>query len=127
MKFKSGKGEYWGSTNRNTGLVSYGNFAFDNYSTLYGVYIKELYHARKFRNGQPFKELPESLQGLGMDTYLEEIYGYIYAYKNQGLFRNNNFPFNGVDYYQKQLALHNVSSPVYPSRFTWIYKIHRLW
>ena len=43
--------DYWGATNSETGEISYGNLAFENYSTLYGIYIKESYHAQKIQNG----------------------------------------------------------------------------
>jgi len=118
---------YWGATNSKTGEISYGNLAFEDYSTLYGIYIKESYHARKIQNGLSLEKLPSDLQGLGMDTYLEEIHGYVYAYKRQGLFSGHNVPFSGVGFYQSQLSMFGVSYPTYPSHFSWIYKIPRRW
>ena len=118
--------DYWGATNSKTGEISYGNLAFENYSTLYGTYIKESYHAKSFQNGS-FKKLPSDLQGLGMDTYLEEIHGYVYAYKRQGLFSGHNIPFKGVEFYQSQIGMCGVTYPTYPSRFSWIYKVPRKW
>jgi RHS repeat-associated protein len=119
--------DYWGATNRKTGKISYGNLAFEDYSTLYGIYIKESYHAQKIQSGLSIEELPSDLQGLGMDTYVEEIHGYVHAYKRQGLFYGHNMPFSGVEFYQSQLDVFGVPYPTYPSRFSWIYKIHRRW
>lgn len=62
-----------------------------------------------------------------MDTYLEEIDGYMHLYKNQGLVRSNNIPFRGVDFYQSQLNSFGVTVPTYPSKFQWIYQIQRRW
>jgi len=118
---------YWGATDKTTGEISYGNLAFEDYSTLYGTYIKESYSAHKIQSGLSIKKLPSDLQGLGMDTYLEEIYGYVYAYKRQGLFSGHNSPFNGVKFYQFQLDMFGVSYPTYPKYFSWIYKIPRRW
>ena len=119
--------DYWGATNRKTGEISYGNLAFEDYSTLYGTYIKESYHARKIQSGLSIEKLPSDLQGLGMDTYLEEIHGYVHAYKRQGLFSGHNMPFSGVEFYQSQLGMFGVPYPTYPSRFSWIYKVPRRW
>jgi hypothetical protein len=119
--------DYWGATNRQTGEISFGNLAFEDFPTLYGTYIKESYSAQKIQGGLTIKKLPNDLQGLGMDTYLEEIHGYIHAYRRQGLFSGHNFPFSGVEFYQNQLSWFGVSYPTYPSCFSWIYKIKRLW
>ncbi|HSV88237.1 MAG TPA: hypothetical protein VLH61_06310 [Bacteroidales bacterium] len=119
--------DYWGATNTTTGEISYGNLAFENYATLYGTYIKESYHARKIQSGLSIEKLPSDLRGLGMDTYLEEIHGYVHAYKRQGLFSGHNMPFNGVRFYQSQLSMFGVPYPTYPSRFSWIYKVPRRW
>jgi hypothetical protein len=119
--------DYWGATNSKTGEISYGNLAFEDYSTLYGIYIKESYSARKIQSGLSIEKLPNDLQGLGMDTYLEEIHGYVHAYKRQGLFSGHNMPFSGVEFYQSQLSMFGVSYPTYPSRFSWIYKVPRRW
>jgi hypothetical protein len=119
--------DYWGATNRKTGEISYGHLAFEDYSTLYGTYIKESYHARKIQSGLSIEKIPSDLQGLGMDAYLEEIHGYVHAYKRQGLFSGHNMPFSGVEFYQSQLSMFGVPYPTYPSRFSWIYKVPRRW
>lgn len=99
-------------------------FGFYKFST---KYIKESYHARKIQSGLSIEKLPGDLQGLGMDTYLEEIHGYVHAYKKQGLFSGHNMPFSGVEFYQSQLGMFDVPYPIYPSRFSWIYKVSRRW
>jgi hypothetical protein len=119
--------DYWGATNSKTGQISYGNLAFDDYATLKGTYIKESFHSRKILNGLSLEKLPQDLQGFGMDTYLEEIHGYVHMYRNQGLFIGHNMPMKGVNFYQSQLNLFSVSYPTYPSRFQWIYQIPRRW
>jgi RHS repeat-associated protein len=119
--------DYWGATDATTGEISYGNLAFENYATLYGTYIKESYHAQKIQSGLSIEKLPSDLRGLGMDTYLEEIHGYVHAYKRQGLFSGHNMPFNGIRFYQSQLSMFGVTYPTYPSRFSWIYKVPRRW
>ena len=74
------------------------------------------------------EQLPPDFQGLGNDYYLEEIYGYIHAYKNQGLFIGcNEKMLSGVSFYQTQLELYGLSYPMYPSRYSWFYKIPRRW
>ena len=130
---------YWGKTTKDG--IHYGALAFENYSTLYGSYIKELYHLQKIKNGIQYEQLPEELQGMGMNMILEETYGYLYAYKRQGLFTNMKHLFpklypehagdlgmlNGMNYYTIQLDLLGVPHPSYPNHFNWIYKIPRKW
>ena len=72
------------------------------------------------------KQLPDDVKGLGMDLYLEEIDGYISAFKNQGLFPRSNFPFKGVDLYKNLLSPFGISTPSYPQK-NWLYKIPRRW
>ncbi|MDD2387624.1 MAG: hypothetical protein PHP52_12680 [Bacteroidales bacterium] len=119
--------DYWGATNLETGQILYGNLAFEDYYTLKATNVKELYHSHKILSGFSFEKLPNDLQGLGMDIYLEEIYGYTHAFKQQGLFPNHNLPMKGVELYQSQLDVLGVSYPTYPSRFQWLYKIPRRW
>ncbi len=119
--------DYWGATDRETSQISYGKLAFENYSTLYATYIKESYSAKKIQRGLQMKKLPEEFQGLGSNTYLEEIYGYIHAYKNQGLFIGSKLPLKGIKFYQLQLDMYEISYPTYPNHFKWIYKIPRKW
>ena len=119
--------DYFGKTNMKTGEISFGKNAFKDYATLYATYMKEFYHYQKVRKGLPIAELPEEFQGIGMDYFLEEIYGYIYSYKNQGLYLGNSLPFYGVAYYQSQLKGFGISYPIYPTKFKWIYKIPRKW
>ena len=118
---------YLGTTDPKIAEIYYGDLAFENYSTLYGTYTKESYHLQKIKNNISLYELPDDLQGIGIDYYLEEIYGYIYAYKRQGLFMGNKIHFSGVEYYQSQLDILDVSYPTYPSRYSWIYKLPRRW
>ena len=123
--------DYWGATNRETGDISFGNLAFEDYATLYGTYIKESWSSQRIKSGLPIHEVPEELKGLPCETYLEEIDGYIYAYKNQGLFSSlfsgNRFPFQGIEYYQTQLRWVDVPYMEYPKTFGWFYKIPRKW
>lgn len=119
--------DYWGATDFKTGEITYGNLAFKDYPTLYATYTKESYHIKKILNGLSIEKLPSDLQGLGMDKYLEEIYGYVYAYKKQGLFPGHSMPFDGVNIYQRELDMFGVPYPTYPSRFSWIYKVPRRW
>ena len=119
--------DYWGATNYETGQISYGDLAFDNYATLKGTYLKKSFHANKILNHIPLEKLPNDLQGLGMDSFLEEIDGYCYVYKQQGLFNKHNIPLNGIQYYQSNLNMNGMLYPTYPKRFSWIYKIARRW
>lgn len=123
--------DYWGATNRTTGDISYGNLAFENYATLYETYIKESSTSQRIKSGLSIHEVPEEFQGLPIETYLEEIDGYIYAYKNQGLFfsvfSKESLPFQGIEYYQSQLRLLGIPYPEYPKYFGWLYKIPRKW
>ena len=119
---------YYGVTNPKSGDISYGDLAFDNYPTLYGTNIKESYHSKKILNGIPTEQIPTDLQGMNLDYYLEEIYGYIHAYKNQGLFIGcNEKMLSGVSHYQNQLEILGLSYPKYPNRHLWLYKIPRRW
>jgi len=124
--FQSGKGKYWGATDPVSGQISYGSFAFDDYSVLKATYYKEALHSNKIINGEMIKQLPDDVKGLGMDLYLEEIDGYISAFKNQGLFPRSNFPFKGVDLYKNLLSPFGISTPSYPQK-NWLYKIPRRW
>ena len=117
-------GSYWGATLKN-GDIAFGNLAFDNYGTLKETYIKESFHAQKVLNGIPYDKVPGEFQGLGFDIFPEEIQGYIYAYKNQGLFLGNRLPFSGMEYYQSQLRFIDIPFRSYPK--SWIYKIPRRW
>jgi len=118
--------EYWGRTTPK-GEITYGNLAFEDYQTLKATYIKENYHASNIKVGKNIAEIPKEFQGLGFDTYLEEIHGYIHAYKNQGLFLGHNFPFKGVEFYQWQLGVYGISHPTYPQSkiLNFIYRIPR--
>ncbi|MCF6332160.1 MAG: hypothetical protein L3J11_02660, partial [Draconibacterium sp.] len=120
--------DYWGDTNSKTGQISYGNLAFDDYATLRGTYIKEAYHSHKILNGISLEKLPSDLQGLGMDTYLEEIHGYTHMFKQQGLFSGHNLPImKSAQLYQFQLRMIGASYPTFPKRIQWLYKIPRRW
>ncbi|WP_373728919.1 RHS repeat-associated core domain-containing protein [Bacteroides heparinolyticus] len=123
--------DYWGATNRETGNISFGNLAFEDYATLYGTYIKESWTSQRIKSGLPIHQVPEELKGLPYETYLEEIDGYLYAYKNQGLFSSllskNSYPFQGIEYYQTQLRYVDVPYLEYPKIFRWLYKIPRKW
>ncbi len=123
---------YWGVTNPNTGEISYGEFAFDNYGTLHATYKKESYSSYKIKHGKPIKQVPNEMRGLNMEYFVEETYGYLYAFKNQGLYPNHNFPFQGVEFYQTalyrwefQLGI-SINYATYPkSKF--FYSIPRRW
>jgi len=118
---------YWGATHPKTGEISYGQYAFEDYATLYATYMKESYSSKNIKAGKSIAQLPEDLRGLGIDTYLEEINGYVYAYKRQGLYLGNKLPWQGVEFYQSQLSLFGVNYSSYPKRFQFIYKIPRKW
>lgn len=123
--------DYWGATNRVSGDISFGNLAFEDYTSFYGTYIKESYTSNRIKSGLSIHEIPDEFKGLAYETYLEEIHGYIHEFKNQGLVsyspRLNKSPFQGIEYYQTQLRWINVSYPEYPKLFDWIYKIPRRW
>jgi RHS repeat-associated protein len=119
--------DFWGATHSETGQIYYGNLAFEDYHTLKGTYFKEAYHSQKIMRGIPLQKLPSDLKGLGMDLYLEEIYGYMHLFRQQGLFPGHNLPMSGVEFYQTQLKWIGVSFPTYPKRFRWIFKIPRRW
>ena len=124
--YQSGKGKYWGATNPKTGKISYGDLAFEDYSVLKATYYKEILHSNKIMNGLPIKQLPKDIQGLGMDYFLEEIDGYMYAFKNQGLYPKSQYLLGGVKLYQEMLKSYEILTPQYPS-LNWFYKIPRRW
>jgi hypothetical protein len=74
-------------------------------------------------------QIQEEYQGLGFDTYTEEVDGYMYAYKNQGLYLSNKFPWSGVKYYQTQLDIFDIHYPDYPTNkfLNFLYRIPRRW
>ena len=119
---------YWGACNLITGNISYGDLAFENFETLLSTFYKESYTQRNVRKGS-IAQLPDGFQGFGMDTYLEEINGYIYAYRNQGLYPNSKIPWHGVGYYQMQLKWSFINYPTYSqnSLFNFIYRFPRKW
>ena len=126
--------DYYGCTNSTSGDIYWGNLAFDNYGTLLCTYMKELYTSRNVKTGQ-VAQLPTDFRGLGCDMYLEEINGYIYAYKKQGLYGHCNkaLIFGGIEHYQRGLSMLNLGSsnpmtiPSYPQRFKFMYKMPRKW
>jgi hypothetical protein len=118
---------YWGATHPTTGEISYGQYAFDDYATLYATYMKESYSSKNIKSGKSIAQIPEDLQGLGLDTYLEEINGYVYAYKRQGLYLGNKLPWKGIEFYQGQLSLFGVNYSSYPKKYQFIYKTPRKW
>jgi len=77
---------YWGKTNALTGDISYGDLAFENYGTLKATYYKESFHSVRIKTGIGTAQLPKEYleigKELGFSTYLEEIKGYQYAYRN---------------------------------------------
>ncbi|MBC6427323.1 MAG: hypothetical protein GDA51_12860 [Ekhidna sp.] len=115
--------DYWGVTNPKTGEIRYGNLAFENYATLKATYFKESYHSANILSGRGLAELPADFQGLGFDYYLEEVHGYVHAFKNQGFFPGHNFPFGGVSAYTDSLNGMLIGYPKYPKSF--IYRIPR--
>ncbi len=123
--------EYWGSANRTTGDISYGNFAFEDYTSLYGTYLKESWTSHRIKAGLGIHEVSEELKGMPYETYLEEIDGYIHVFKNQGLIsystKTIKYPFQGIEYYQTLLKLAGSSYSDYPSKYIWLYKIPRRW
>ena len=88
--------------------------------------MKESYSSKNVKTGNT-AQLPEDLQGLGFDTYPEEINGYVYAFKKQGLYLGNKLPWQGVELYQSQLSVFGVNYATYPKRFQFIYKSPRKW
>lgn len=124
LKSKNYESEsYWGATNPRTGDISYGDLAFESYPTLRGTYAKEMYSSQNIRSGRGIAQIPQEFQGFGYDTFLEEVNGYVSAYKQQGLFSGHRFPFRGVNYYQTILDGFGVRYPSYPKSF--IYRIPR--
>ncbi len=119
--------DYYGGTNIKTGEITYGRLAFDDFATMKGTYYKESFTSYKVKNGISLETIPEDFRGLGFDTYMEEIHGYIYEFKNQGLYSGHNIPFKGVEFYQQQLRFFDISYPTYPQKWQWIYKIPRRW
>ncbi|MFM7859153.1 MAG: hypothetical protein ACKO96_46330 [Flammeovirgaceae bacterium] len=97
--------------------------AFENYPTLRGIYAKELYTSQNIKSGRGIAQIPQEFQGFGYDTFLEEVNGYVSAYKQQGLFFGHRVPFGGVNYYQTILDGFGVQYPTYPKSF--IYRIPR--
>lgn len=63
-----------------------------------------------------------------MKLHLEEIDGYNFAYKQQGLFLGHTIPFNtSIKRFTDELSVFEVPYKSYPQYFKWIYKIPRRW
>lgn len=123
--FKSGKGNYWGKTTKD-GTIFYGNFAFEDYASLKGIYIKESYHSNRVLNGLGWAKLPKDTP-ITLKNHLEEINGYNYAYKRQGLFSGHHIPFSGIDRYTQEMNVFGYAYKSFPKHFRWIYYIPRRW
>ena len=115
--------KYWGSTDSKTGKVYYGDLAFENYPTLKGISFKEGYHAANILSGKGIAKIPSEFQGFGFDNFLEEVHGYVHAFKNQGFFSDHNIVFSGVRTYTDSLIGMLLDYPKYPRSF--IYRIPR--
>ena len=107
LKSKNYQSEsYWGGTNKNTGDITYGDLAFENYSTLKGTYYKESFTSYKVKNGIPLEQIPDDLKGLGFDTYMEEIHGYIYMnIKTKGFIQKTTFLSKELDFIKSSLII----------------------
>jgi len=121
--FRSVEGsDFYGSTNPQTGAISYGNAAFDSYKKLLCTYIKERYHSQKIMNGYTFES-----QDFGMKYAPEERLGAIYAYKKSGLYLGNGMDIlSQIYFYQNNCEL---PSSQYYSKRLWhiVYKTPRKW
>lgn len=124
--YDTGAGNYWGVT-RADGTINYGNNAFENYATLKGTYIKETYHSRKVLSGEKYTAMPAG-SPKSMNLHLEEMNGYNYAYRKQGLFSGHSIPFEtSVHRFTDELTLFEIPFKPLPSHSSWIYKIPRRW
>jgi hypothetical protein len=120
------KNGYCGATN-SAGKISYGDLAFSSYGRLKATYYKELYHSNKAKAGTPFstQEVPEGFPSY-LKVFPEEWEGFIYQYKNQGLYRGFA-SMNNISYYQNGILNLNPSQYYLPQWWHFIYKIPRKW
>jgi hypothetical protein len=116
--------EYSGSINA-AGEISYGNLAFTSYDNLKATYYKELYHYNKVKAGIPFstQDAPDDYK-----VYPEEREGFIYQYKNKGLYPNTTkHSMSSISFYQNGIFGLDFSQYYLPKWWHFIYKIPRRW
>lgn len=81
---------YYGKIDPITRQISYGDFAFSSDSTLKSTFYKEMYHYNRFISGVSpakfYSDFPDYDPSLLY--FPEERLGFIYQYKNHGLYRN---------------------------------------
>ncbi len=118
-------GNYWGVTEPETGNIFYGRGTFKSYNDLKSTYYKELYHATKIKNGIPLARQPG-----GIDTLApEERLGFIYQYKNQGLFPRefNKHIMGHIRAFENRILDFPESQKYLHKWWHFIYKIPRRW
>ena len=118
---------FFGSTNPQTGNISYGDLAFDSYDKLKMTYNKEMCHSLRVKNGIQL-ETQGTEFGEHLKYYPEERLGFNHAYKNQGLYPSAGKGLMGnISFYQMQSF--NLNPSQYYSAKWWhfIYKIPRRW
>ena len=115
--------DFYGSTNPQTGAISYGNAAFDSYKKLLCTYIKERYHSQKIMNGYTFER-----QDFGIKYAPEERLGVIYAYRKSGLFIGSGIDVLSQIYFYQYKCYELPQSLFYNKKFWhFIYKTPRKW
>jgi len=130
-EYMLGNPEYFGAVDING--ITYGDLAFTSYANLRATFLKELYHYNKVRAGIPFstQEVPEGLP-RSFRVAPEEVEGFIFQYKNRGLF-NGLFHRSTIDsrsqisFYQNQIFDLKPSQVFAPRRWYFIYGIPRRW
>ncbi len=116
--------DYYGSTNINTGNVSYGDLAFESYKTLLGVSVKESYTVKSVKRKAVNidKNLPK-----GMKLYPEEADGFAYMYSKRYLFKElSEYAYNQAESYALQSGTNN-PIPSSPVILNFYYNTARLW
>ncbi|MCQ2314477.1 MAG: hypothetical protein MJZ56_04815 [Bacteroidales bacterium] len=115
---------YYGCTNPKTGMISFGDLAFDSYDNLRGTYEKERFHRNKVLKGETFETFDE--EGLECMKYFpEEAKGHLHAGYNNGL-----YPKATLNYFQLAnsywLSVHTTAIRN-PHFYDFIFKIPRKW
>jgi RHS repeat-associated protein len=122
---ENGEG-YYGTTDPLNGDILYGDLAFDSFDRLHQIYLKENFTSKRVLNGEQLnQEIPK-----GIPSYFkvapEEAEGFIYAYRNNGLYPSipvSNFVSN-IHGYQQQI-FNFVGDYFEPSWWHFIYRIPR--
>ena len=116
--------KYYGSTNPETGAISFGDLAFDSYDNLRGVYEKELYSRNRVLRGEKLETF--EAEGLeSMKYFPEEAKGFLHAGYKSYLYPNSTIDFFGqANAYWTSVNGIPIRSPHF---YDFIFKIPRKW